>query len=128
MECSMPYHADVSEPDPSQSIISKYWPDPPVSDGPGSGIQPLTHTHTHTHHMCIHNSHSQTQVWHCSHPAWTHTFLRAVTHISSTHTHTHTHTPPPTHPHHTTPHPHTPPPPTPPPPPQPQTKTPPSEW
>src|SRR4029434_1183848 len=48
MECSMPYRADVSEPDPSPSIISKYLaePDPArrvplASDGLGSGIHPL---------------------------------------------------------------------------------------
>ena len=55
MECSMPYRADVSEPDPSPSIISKYLsvPDPggyPSSDrrysksgeiGRGSGMQVL---------------------------------------------------------------------------------------
>ena len=54
MECSMHYRGDVSEPDPSPIIISKYLSEPgPTrrlpsgSDGLGSGIHPLMHTHTH---------------------------------------------------------------------------------
>ena len=38
MECSMPYRADVSEPDPSPSIISKYLAEP---DPAPAGIRPL---------------------------------------------------------------------------------------
>ena len=52
MECSMHYRADVSEPDPSPIIISKYLSEPgptrrvPTgSDGLGSGIYPLFPTH-----------------------------------------------------------------------------------
>ena len=41
MECSMPYHADVSEPDPSQSIISKYLAEPDPARWVPSGYDGL---------------------------------------------------------------------------------------
>src|SRR4029434_4168733 len=45
MECSMPYHADVSEPDSSPRIISKYLAEP----DPARRVSILYYTHTHTH-------------------------------------------------------------------------------
>ena len=39
-KCSMPYGADVTEPDPNPNNISKYLSEP----GLGSGIRPLAYT------------------------------------------------------------------------------------